>query len=105
MHVLSMIAIGAAAVVAIGWLAVSFLGPTAQRRRIEWVAATALYVALLAVFMKLVRNSIASDNEAGMVAFGFLAAMFAAGLLLSLWKTVGALRGRGPASGKASETH
>jgi protein-S-isoprenylcysteine O-methyltransferase Ste14 len=105
MHVLSMIAIGAVAVVAIGWLAVSFLGPTAQRRKIEWIAASALYVALLTFFVNLVRRSVASDNEAGMVAFGFLTAMFAAGLLLSLWKTVGALRGRAAASGKASETH
>ncbi len=92
-----MIAVGAAAVVAIAWLAVSLLQPGAQRRKLEWLGATALYVALLAMFANLVRRSIESDNEAGMIAFGFLSGMFAIGLVISSIKTFAALRGRSAA--------
>lgn len=99
-----MIALGAVAVVAIGWLAVSFLGPTAQRRKIEWLAATALYVALLGLFLNLVRRSIADDNQVGVIAFGFLAGMFAIGLVISSLKTLAALRGSG-AGKRSSATH
>jgi hypothetical protein len=99
-----MIAVGAVAVVAIGWLAVSFLAPTPQRRKIEWIAATALYVALLAFFINLVRRSLASDNEAGVIAFGFLTGMFAIGLVIASVKTIAALRGSG-AGKQSSATH
>jgi len=99
-----MIAIGAVAVVAIGWLAVSFLGPTVQRRKIEWIAATALYVALLSFFINLVRRSIASGNEAGIIAFGFLAGMFTIGLVIASLKTLAALRGSS-AGKQSSATH
>lgn len=104
MHVLATIAIAAVAVVVIGWLAVSFLNPGAQRRRIEWIAATALYVALLAFFLNLLRRSIADDSLPGMIAFGFLAFMFACGFLVSTVRLVRVLAGRTTAS-KASATH
>ena len=104
MNVLIMIAIGAIAVVVIGWLAVSFMSAGPGRRRIEWLAATALYVALLSFFINLVRRSIASDNEAGMIAFGFLAGMFSIGLVIASVKTIAALRGVG-ASKQSSATH
>jgi predicted branched-subunit amino acid permease len=99
-----MIAIGAAAVVAIAWLAVSFIRPSAGRRRIEWLGATALYVALLAMFVNLVRRSIESDNEAGMIAFGFLTAMFSIGLVIASIRTIAALRG-GSAAKDSGATH
>jgi len=101
---ISMIALGAVAVVAIAWLAVSFLGPTAQRRKIEWLGATALYVALLGLFVNLVRRSIADDNQVGVIAFGFLAGMFAIGLVISSLKTLAALRGSS-AGKQSSATH
>ena len=104
MNPISMIAVGAVAVVVIGWLAVSFLGPTPQRRKIEWLAATALYVALLGLFVNLVRRSIASDNEAGIIAFGFLAGMFTIGLVIASLKTLAALRGSS-AGKQSSATH
>lgn len=92
-----MIAIGAAAVVAIAWLVVSFLEPSAQRRRIEWVGTTALYVALLSLFANLIRRSIESGNKIGMIAFGMLAGMFAIGLVIASLRTLAALRGSGGA--------
>ena len=100
-----MIAIGAAAVVTIAWLVVSFQQPTAQRRKIEWIGATALYVALLSLFANLIRRSIESGNTIGVVAFGFLAAMFAIGLVVASVRTIGALRGRGNAAKDAGATH
>lgn len=104
MHVLTTIAIAAVAVVVVGWLAVSFLQPGTQRRRVEWIAATALYVAMLAFFLNLLRGAIANDSLAGMVAFGFLATMFSCGLLVSSVRTVSALAGRSSGAG-SSATH
>ena len=104
MYEIKLIAVGAAAVVAIAWLAVSFLNPSAQRRKIEWLGATALYVALLSLFVNLVLRSIATDNEAGMIAFGFLTGMFSIGLVISSIKTFAALRGRSAAK-EGSATH
>ena len=104
MHVISMVAAGAAAVVAIAWLAVSFLNPSATRRKVEWLGATALYVALLSLFVNLVRRSIESGNHAGVVAFGFLTAMFAIGLVIASIKTLAALRGRSAAK-ETGATH
>lgn len=104
MHPISMIAIGAAAVVAIAWLAVSFMRPGANRRRIEWLGATALYVALLSLFVNLVRRSIASDNEVGIFAFGFLATTFSIGLVIASFKTIAALRNSSAAKGDGA-TH
>jgi lysylphosphatidylglycerol synthetase-like protein (DUF2156 family) len=104
LHVLVTIALSAIAVVVIGWLAVSFLNPGVQRRRIEWIAATALYVTLLAFFLNLLRRSIADDSTVGMVAFGFLAFMFACGLSVSSVRMIRALAG-GSRDAKASATH
>ena len=104
MNVISMIAIGAVSVVAIGWLAVSFLAPSPQRRKIEWLSATALYVALLSFFINLILRSLAGNSKAGVIGFGFLAGMFSIGLVIASVKTIGALRGSSP-SKQSSATH
>jgi hypothetical protein len=104
LHVLTTIAYAAAAVVVIGWLAVSFLKPGALRRKLVWIAATGLFVALLSFFLNLLRRSIASDNEAGMIAFGFLSVMFTCSLLVSLVRTFRALAGKVD-DAKSSATH
>jgi len=104
LHFLATIAVSAIAVVVIGWLVVSFLQPGVQRRRFEWIAATALYVALLSFFLNLLRRSIADDSTAGMIAFGFLAFMFTCGLGVSVVRMIAALGGRA-SSAKASATH
>jgi len=94
----------AATVVVLGWLVVSFLAPGKQRRKIEWIAATGLYVALLGFFVNAVRRAIATDSEAGMIAFGMLAFLFGCGLVVSAVRTIQAFAGA-TSSSKASATH
>ena len=80
------------AVVVIGWLVVSFSRPGARRERMEWVAACGLYTTLLMLFVHLVQKALASESTLALVAFGFLAVLFAIGLLVCLAYTVGAFR-------------
>ena len=94
----------ALAVLVLGWLAVSLLRPSPNRRRVEWLATTSMYVFLLSLFVNLLLRAIATDSLAGMIAFGMLATMFAGGLLVSTARTLGALAGRSPSSG-SSATH
>ena len=80
------------AVVAVGWLVVSFSRPGPRRERVEWIAACGLYVTLLMLFVHLVEKALASDSTLALVAFGFLAVVFAIGLLVCLAYTLGAFR-------------
>ena len=81
------------------WLIVSFSQPGPRRAIFEWLGAIGLYVALFALFVNLLGRSIAGDSILGMIAFGFLAAVFGFGLLLSLFQLLASLRGpRGPVS-------
>jgi hypothetical protein len=95
----------ALAVVVLGWLLVSFLSPNARRRRIEWLAATGLYVVLLGLFSNGLRGAIADDSLLRMFAFGFLTLIFGIGLVISSVRTIGALLGRGGSGGGAGATH
>ena len=72
-----------------------FARPGQSRSVVAWVAASALYVALLSLFVNLLLRAREADSTLGMVAFGFLVAFFTAGLATSLWKTVGQVRGDG----------
>jgi hypothetical protein len=92
--VLGWIGLGAVAVVVIGWLWVSFAKPGRQRDAAAWIATLSLYVALLSLFVHLTSRALANDSTAGLIGFGFLASMFAIGLVLALARTVGTLRGR-----------
>jgi protein-S-isoprenylcysteine O-methyltransferase Ste14 len=80
------------AVVVVGWLVVSFSRPGPRRERVEWLAACGLYVALLMLFVHLVQKALASDSTLALLAFGFLAVLFAFGLLVCLAYTLGAFR-------------
>jgi hypothetical protein len=91
-------------VVVLGWLVVSFLAPGAQRRKIEWIGATGLYVVLLGLFSNGLRGAIADDSWLRMFAFGFLVVIFGLGLVISSVRTIGALLGRGGSAG-AGATH
>jgi hypothetical protein len=102
-EVLRLIGYAAVAVVVIGWLVVSFSAPSPRRATIEWLSASALYVALLALFVHLVARARAADNTFALVAFGFLCAFFAGGLAVSAWETLRSLRG--PAKSDASATN
>jgi len=96
------IAAVAVAVLVVGWLVVSFSPPSPRRTVIEWLSATAMYVALLALFVNLVLRAIAEDSTVALVAFGFLSVLFGGGLLVSAYQTVAALRGRAAVSGSAT---
>jgi hypothetical protein len=104
LHILSLIALGGLAFLVIAWLVVSFLSPGAGRRKLEWLAATSMYVTLLAFFSRQLHDAIVDDSLARMFAFGFLVVIFALGLVISAARTIRALSGRGDA-GKASATH
>lgn len=73
----------------IGWLVVSFLAPGKARSRVAWVAATCMFLALLCLFTNLFQESFHAESMLGMIAFGFLGAIFIGGVLVSTVKTVG----------------
>jgi uncharacterized membrane protein len=81
------------AVLVLAWLVVSFTQPGPRREVIEWLGASAMYVALLCLFVHLLGRSLEQESTVGTVAFGFLVAFFGAGLLLCLVQTVSSLRG------------
>lgn len=76
------------------WLVVSFLSPGRARSRVAWVAATCMYLALLCLFANLFQEAREGESAVGMIAFGFLGAVFLGGLVVSSVKTVGELLGR-----------
>ena len=82
----------------IGWLTVSLLAPGKARSRVAWVAATCMYLALLCLFTNLFQVALLEESLLGMIAFGFLGAIFLGGVVVSTFKTVGELIGRDSAS-------
>ncbi len=103
MSVLGVTALAAAAAAALAWLVVSFSAPGRRRVVVEWLGTLALYVALLAFFLKLCRDAWQDERTLALVAFGLLAAVFASGGVLSAVRLVQAIRGR--ISANAGATH
>lgn len=95
MSELSIVGFAAVGVLVAGWLIVSFVRPGPRRSLVAWLSASALYVALLSLFVHLLMRARESGSVVGMAAFGFLVAFFVMGLLLSVWKTLGVTRGDG----------
>jgi len=93
MEWLTLVGIVAVSLLVLGWLVVSFTASGHKRTVIEWLSATAMYVALLTLFVHLVRNAIEDDSTLRLVAFGFLCVMFGGGLLISVYRTTAAIRG------------
>ena len=85
------------------WLLVSFSEPGPRRDVLEWLGATAMYVALLALFLNLISTAREAGNILALVAFGFLAVLFGIGLVVSLVNTVCSRRGLG--KGQSSATN
>jgi hypothetical protein len=85
--------------VVITWLVVSFTAPSPKRAIVEWLGACGLYLALVALFTNLSLRAQQAGSTAGLVAFGFLLALFGSGLVVSLVQTLLAFRGPG---GRAS---
>lgn len=94
MDLLTSIGVAALSLLAVGWLYVCFQPPGPRRAVVEWLAASALYGALLCLFISLVQRALEADNRFAAYAFGFLVAFFSGGLLVSLAKALGELRGR-----------
>jgi len=92
----------ALAVLVIGWLVVSFSPAGPRRAVVEWVAATAMFMALLCLFVHLVLRAIESDNTLALVAFGFLCTLFGGGLIVSLYHTITAVKGGGDSGPSAT---
>ena len=104
MSAIGMVGFGALGLLVLLWLAVSFSQAGPRRERLEWLAATCMYVALLMLFTHLTSRALAEDNSVALVAFGFLAVLFGSGLVVSLYNTVVALLGAG-GSGASSATN
>jgi hypothetical protein len=90
------------ALLAVAWLAISFLAPGKARSRVAWVAATCMYLVLLCLFANLFQEALHAESLVGMIAFGFLGAIFLCGVVVSTAKTVGQFRGRSSRSGPVS---
>jgi hypothetical protein len=91
---------GALGVLVVGWLLVSFSEPGPRRARLEWLSATALFLALVSLFANLVAGA---ESRLGAVGFSFLLALFCSGLVVSAVQTVLSLRGERKA--ESSATH
>jgi len=77
----------------IGWLIVSFSRPSRSRLIIEWLSATAMYVAILTIFVRLTLKAHATGNVFATGAIGLLCVLFGGGLLVSAWKALAAFGG------------
>jgi hypothetical protein len=93
LSVFQIIWIAAGGVLVIGWLVVSFTPPSRNRTIIEWLSATAMYAAILAIFVSLALRAHASGHVFAAWAIGLLCVLFGGGLLVSAWKTLVALSG------------
>lgn len=92
---IEIIGVAALAVVGVGWLVVSFSSPGPRRALVEWISATALYLALCMLFLHLTLRTRADGGTLGPWAFGFLCAVFGSGALVSLVNAFRATRGEG----------
>ena len=93
LSVFQIIWIVSGSVLVIGWLIVSFTPPSRNRTIIEWLSATAMYAAILTIFVSLALRAHASGYVFAAWAIGLLCVLFGGGLLVSAWKTVTALGG------------
>jgi hypothetical protein len=93
LSVFQIIWIAAGGILVVGWLVVSFTPPSRNRTVVEWLSATAMYAAILAIFVSLALRAHASGHVFAAWAIGLLCVLFGGGLLVSAWKTVTALGG------------
>ena len=91
LSVFQIIWIAAGGVLVIGWLVVSFTPPSRNRTIVEWLSATAMYAAILAIFVSLMLRAHASGHVFAAWAIGLLCVLFGGGLLVSGWKTLATL--------------
>ena len=89
----SLVAACGAGILLIAWLCVVFMAPSPRRAAIEWIATTALYLALGAWFIGLSLDARAEGRTLLLIPFGFLAFLFCAGFCVSTWRTLAQLAG------------
>jgi len=82
-----------AAVLVVGWLVVSFSPPSPRRDVVEWLAACGMYTALVMLFVNMTSRALDSGSHGAVAAFGFLVALFGAGLVVCLVQALLSLRG------------
>jgi hypothetical protein len=99
---IGVVGFGAFAIVVLLWLVISFTQPGRARSLLEWLGATHLYIALGALFLKLVLDARADGSTLGQVAFGFLLVVFVLGFCVSLVNTLRELGGGGGESDGAT---
>ncbi len=92
MNPITMVGIGAGAVLVMGWLAVSFSAPSRRREVVEWLSATSLFTVLVCLFTNLALRAREADNTAGLIGFGVLCVFFGGGLLVCSFHSVASLR-------------
>jgi len=86
------------------WWTAAFAAPGRLRDRAAWIGASALYVALLCLFVSLFLRALANESRAGTFGFGFGIVFFGCGLGLASVRTLRALAGK-PGKGTESATH
>jgi hypothetical protein len=102
LSVFQIIWIVSGSVLVLGWLVVSFTPPSRNRTLIEWLSATAMYVAILTIFVSLGLRAHASGHVVAVWAIGLLCVLFGGGLLVSAWKIVSAVGGKKKAESSAT---
>ncbi len=93
MSLLATVGSAAGGLLILSWLVISFTAASSRRAVVEWIAATSMYLVLCSIFVSLVGRALESGNNAALFAFGFLCALFGAGLTVSLVQTVMAMGG------------
>ncbi len=102
LSVFQIIWIASGSVLVIGWLVISFTPPSRNRTIIEWLSATAMYAAIVTIFISLALRAHASGHVFVVWAIGLLCVLFGGGLLVSAWKNVVALSGEKKTQGSAT---
>ena len=103
MDPLATVGYAALGLLVVGWLVISFREPSSLREILEWASASALYLALLMLFVRGVRWAVTEDSTAGLLGFGLLCTIFGSGLVISLWNTLRS--GRTASKTQASATN
>ena len=102
MSPIAIIGIAALAVLAVAWVVVSFSAASRRRSVVEWVAATALYVFLLTIFVRGLLWARGADSIAGLIGFGFLCVFFGSGMTVCAIYAFRARRSDGKSSASAT---
>ena len=78
-----MIAIGAAALLAIGWLIVSFQAPGRTRSILEWASALAMYLLLFVLMASQLQRFLGAGKWLLVCSFAFLCGLFGTGFVVT----------------------